>query len=63
MAQDLRAFLVSQAATMKQLFTRRVLHPVPDARTVITEGNQWALSVERRTSDGGGSRGHRASER
>ena len=56
MAMDLKAFMVSQAANIEaQVYEKKYASiQYPALAPVVTEGNQWALSVERRTMDGAG---------
>ena len=53
MAQDLRAFMVSEAANFEAAVYETEYEAIQYTRLVpvVTEGNQWALSVERRTMD------------
>ena len=59
MAQDLRAFMVSQAANIEaEVYEAKYASiQYPDLAPVVTEGSEWALSVERRTMDGAGTAG------
>ena len=56
MAQDLRAFMVSQAATIEAAVYEAKYASIqyPMLAAVSTEGAEWAPSIERRISDGAG---------
>ena len=55
MARDIRAFMVSQAANIESAVYEAQFENIqyPRLVPVVTEGNPWALAVERRTIEKG----------